>query len=285
MAKLMSNFVKENEKWTLTIDRTNWKLGKTHINFLVLAIAYKGMAIPILWTILKNRGGNSSHKQRVKIMKRFINIFGKERIKVLIADREFIGKEWFKWLQKEDIKFTIRVKAGNYIQVKDKRKKAEQLFSLIKTNESKTLYKASLYGYTGLNLIGIRTEKELIVFATNMMESSEALESYKKRWEIETMFSAFKKRGFDLEATHMTAPEKLSLLFGMISIAFAWSYMVGIWKHHNVKKIKILSHKRKEKSYFLYGLEHLSSILYRDYIDKVTISPILMAIPIKNDDY
>ena len=50
MAKLMSNFVKDDEKWTLTIDRTNWKFGKTHINLLVLAIAYRGMAIPILWT-------------------------------------------------------------------------------------------------------------------------------------------------------------------------------------------------------------------------------------------
>jgi len=38
-------------------------------------------------------------------MQKFINIFGKEKIKALLADREFIGKEWFNYLKKEEIPF------------------------------------------------------------------------------------------------------------------------------------------------------------------------------------
>ena len=34
------------KNWVLTLDRTNWKFGKFHINILVLGLAYQGMAIP-----------------------------------------------------------------------------------------------------------------------------------------------------------------------------------------------------------------------------------------------
>ena len=44
-AKLLSSILPNDEKWVLTMDRTNWKLGKSNVNLLVLGVAYKGMAI------------------------------------------------------------------------------------------------------------------------------------------------------------------------------------------------------------------------------------------------
>ena len=43
-----------SSKYYLTLDRTNWKWGKKNINILMLAIAiaYKGVAIPIYWKLL-----------------------------------------------------------------------------------------------------------------------------------------------------------------------------------------------------------------------------------------
>ena len=34
-------------KWTLVLDRTNWMLGKIHINILYLSVAYKNISIPL----------------------------------------------------------------------------------------------------------------------------------------------------------------------------------------------------------------------------------------------
>ena len=39
--------INDESKWTLVMDRTNWKLGNTHINILYLAVAYKSVAIPL----------------------------------------------------------------------------------------------------------------------------------------------------------------------------------------------------------------------------------------------
>jgi hypothetical protein len=36
------------QQWLLCLDRTNWKFGTMNINILVLAVAYHGVAIPLL---------------------------------------------------------------------------------------------------------------------------------------------------------------------------------------------------------------------------------------------
>ncbi len=39
--------LKHEKKWTLILDRTNWKFGKKHINILFLAVAHHRIAIPL----------------------------------------------------------------------------------------------------------------------------------------------------------------------------------------------------------------------------------------------
>ena len=50
----------------------------------------------------------------------------------------------------------------------------------------------------------------------------DVLRTYRLRWAIESAFSALKARGLNLEATHMTASERISRLFGLLCIVFAW---------------------------------------------------------------
>jgi hypothetical protein len=91
------------------MDRTNWKWGKKNLNILVLAVVYKGVAIPV-YGLLLNKRGNSSTRERIALMQRFISQFGKGRLLGLLADREFIGEVWLAWLKSEQIDFHIRTK-------------------------------------------------------------------------------------------------------------------------------------------------------------------------------
>ena len=92
------------------------------------------------------------------------------------------------------------------------------------------------------------------------LEADNALGLYKRRWEIETLFSAFKIRGFNLEETHMSNPKKLDTLFTLLSLAFVWSHTIRECLNEK-EPIKTLKHGRKAKSIFLYGLEYLARIL------------------------
>ena len=99
----------------LALDRTNWKLGKAHINILALAIVTRKFRIPIMWLHL-GHGGNSSTEQRIELMNQYIDEFGVESIQSLLADREFVGDEWFTYLGENNIPFVSRLRKDMHIE-------------------------------------------------------------------------------------------------------------------------------------------------------------------------
>lgn len=92
------------------------------------------------------------------------------------------------------------------------------------------------------------------------MAAGRACGLYRRRWEIETLFAAMKSQGFDLEAKHMTAPDRISRLVGLSSLAFVWSHLVGQWRHKQ-DPLKTKKHGWLEKSLFRYGLDLLQSVM------------------------
>ncbi|WP_176225173.1 hypothetical protein [Methylomagnum ishizawai] len=76
LARLLVRLVPVGDgPWRLTLDRTNWKFGLAEINFLVLGIAHRGMAVPVFWSVL-GKAGNSDTVERIALMERFLKVFG-----------------------------------------------------------------------------------------------------------------------------------------------------------------------------------------------------------------
>jgi hypothetical protein len=240
----------------LSMDRTNWRWGKKDINILMLSVVYKGIAIPLFWTLLTKRG-NSDTQERIEIIQRFINQFGKSMIAGLLADREFVGDNWFAWLLTEKIPFCIRIK-NNVITTNARGLEVniDALFYDLKPGEQSVLQGLRKLWRHKVYLSALRlTDGELLIVATDyLMESP--IQHYALRWEIETLFSCLKGRGFNFEDTHMTQPERIEKLLALLSIAFCWAYKTGEWRHVQ-KAIKIKKHGRKAISYFRYGLDLL----------------------------
>ena len=44
----------------LALDRTNWKIGSTDVNILMLAIVTRRFRVPLLWTLLPHQGCSDS---------------------------------------------------------------------------------------------------------------------------------------------------------------------------------------------------------------------------------
>lgn len=55
--------------------------------------------------------------------------------------------------------------------------------------------------------------------------------------------------------------ERMANLFAIVMLAYFWCYLVGIYIHENIKKIKVLHHGRRSKSLFKYGLEYIAQCL------------------------
>lgn len=273
----------DSAPWTLSMDRTNWKIGKVHVNILYLCICHGKMGIPLFWCFLEDKKqGNSDHLDRIDLLELFIETFGKERIAVLTMDREFIGKAWLEdFLQARDIAYVVRLKEAGYMANGRGRKvKMEQLFHPLQPGETVSLgarktgkAKEACTHY----ITALRSHKGELVVLAHSADIADAGEQYRKRWDIAVMFRAFKSGGFNLEDTRITHPDKLHTLTQVMAIAFCIAYRQGEIEH-NQKPPTLKKHGYPPKSRFRTGLDLLRNLYtnakrkWRKIIKKLELS-------------
>ena len=87
---------------------------------------------------------------------------------------------------------------------------------------------------------------------------------YEHRWQIETLFAAFKSRGFNLESCRVNLAKRIKTLIFVLSIAAVWAVRTGQWLLKQGKSIPLKHYKDKPpqycKSLFRWGLDHLQNI-------------------------
>ena len=246
-------------KWILALDRTEWKRGATTINLLVLAVVVHGCAIPLLWSVVPNPGASDT-RERKHLLERFMALLGKERVRFITADREFIGREWIGWLLEQGLAFRIRVKAGEWLRHADPakgEKRGSQWFGLRACRckpRAMTLW--GLPVYVGGKRLG--GSNEYLIVISN--EKGDLLSEYRLRWKIETLFQALKGRGFDLESCRLSQERRLSGWFGFLSLGLCWCLKVGRFLDE-IAPLPLKKHGRRAISVFQRGLRELQALV------------------------
>lgn len=272
-----------NESWILSIDRTNWKLGKSNINILCVGICYKGICFPIAWITLDKRG-NSNTAERISVIEKFILLFGKTKIKCLTADREFIGFKWFTYLLDQGIPFRIRVK-DNFTVISSKGKKSpiKALFRNLKQGEVRALSRPRMICGVKVFIVGQKLPSgKYLILATDTNPET-AMDDYRLRWEIETLFACLKTRGFNFESTHLTRVDRIEKLVAVLAITFCWCHITGEWLHEQAP-IKIKKHGRRAVSIFRYGLNFLREIVFNLNDNKRRYNQVVRLLSIRLDN-
>jgi len=263
-ARFVISMLPKKKSYYLVMDRTNWKYGRENINILMLGIIYKNTAVPLYWEMLDKRG-SSNTKERKQLLSKAILLLGKQRIAGLLCDREFIGVKWFKYLIEQDIEFHIRIpkqiRVGSVLE--KNRRVVNNLFRFLKENGKLDYPKqVSIFGFK-LYVSGMKSKKGYCVIVSNK-SNFDSLKKYQMRWTIENLFGAFKTRGFNFEDTHFKNLDKIKLLIVLVSIAYLWSVLIGIWLDA-VTPIKIKHHGRKSISVFRYGFDYLVRVIKSIY--------------------
>jgi len=260
-ALILERIAKEGQHLYLSLDRTHWKLGKTHQNILGLGLLFQGVSIPFMYEVL-GKAGNANTDERKRLMKKILKYL-KGYSGTLLADREFIGKAWFTFLLKQkNMDFVIRIKSNSWIRLKNGRETyVDRRSPGQRRNTTKTYEAITLYGSLSLNLICHRPPKEERVYlVTNHSGLNGALKRYGKRWPLETTFGFLKSRGFDLESTHLTDPKRLKMLIGVLTLCLLWGLRVGEVLNQK-KPITCKKHGRKAISLFRLGLDYLHHLI------------------------
>ncbi|MDK2014797.1 transposase, partial [Deinococcus sp. 43] len=158
-----------------------WHYGQTPLNILVLGVLLGGAVIPLVWSILPHQG-NSCTAARILLVARLLKVMPARRWAVLIADREFVGREWCSFLRWKRIRHCIRIRENTRIEdelVRD-------LFTTLQPGQVRTLFERTwVYGGWMHVVITLSPAGDRVIVASDL-PVLDVLRTYRLRWAIES---------------------------------------------------------------------------------------------------
>lgn len=272
-APILARLIGSEGAWTLALDRTTWKIGSRDVNHLVLAVITRRFRVPLFWTMLDGPG-NSATATRIALMRRYLAHFAPSSVRLLLADREFVGAEWLKFLNDSNIKFAIRLREDLRVTTEDGCELT--LYARLRLARRTRFFQARMGLHEDaeashaplLHFAAKRLDDEWLIVVSNI-PSREALAAYRKRWAIECMFGDAKTRGLNIEDTRITDPRKLALLMALVALAIAWAGRAAA-DLLGIGSPKRKAHGHFAQSWFRTGFDRIRNLLsagHRDALD------------------
>ena len=166
------------------------------------------------------------------------------------------GKKWFKFLNKANVAPCIRLKATTKVGGMP----VWALFKGVPTGEVRWWYRPLMVYGVPLRVCAVRDVHGHLLYIATLEHGQHALEAYSRRWSVESLFKFWKGSGFDLEATHLTHPDRLSTLLALVTLTSVWAWRVGDAEHERAP-IPVLAHGRLALSIVRYGLNTVKTAL------------------------
>lgn len=248
----------------LALDRTNWKYGQTDINVLVLSVQHQGTAIPLYYQVV-NKAGNSDQSARIALLDRFISQFGTTFVNGIIGDREFIGADWWRWLNEQHLPFIIRIKRNQRLHDGNGRSPITvgQQFANLKPGRKSRLRQARWIGGEKVWVSAMRLSDGTLLVIACSRKTANPFKVYGLRWGIEHLFQCLKSRGFRLEDTRLTHCSRIKNLLSVLTLAVVWAIKVGEWHIRQVAPMACGKDGYPLKSLFRLGLDKLTELCRR----------------------
>lgn len=206
------------------LDRTNWKHGQTDVNVLMLAVLWRGVAIPLLFELLPH-GGSSDTALRQTLIDDALCLITASQIRVLYADREFVGHDWIQGLARKGIPICVRLRRDSPIDEWT----AHDWLGRLQTGTAGLLVEhAEVYGQPMNVVLTYTPDGDALIMASNTGAVTAIQAQYRKRFRVECLFRALKSKGFKLESTHMTLHDHVERLLCLLTLTYVWCVLVGI---------------------------------------------------------
>lgn len=248
MKELIQRLDKRSVGLYILLDGTSWEFGQTRFHFLTLSLVYQGISVPFFFVNLGKKGLSNLNERRRTF--KMANLIFPLKGMTLLADREYIGRDWFAALVDEfEMNFIIRLAESKYKkEVTEQNKHYGEV--LKKIRRGKVVDIDIMIGDRAFRFIGKKNtnpenaDDDLLLLLTNLKSNKhKIIARYGVRWQIECLFKCLKTNGFHMEDLGLKDPAKVRLMISIIVACYVLCVCEGI---KNLTKIAV-SKKTKTK--------------------------------------
>lgn len=190
---------------------------------LMVSFLYRGRALPLIWVTRTGKKGHFPESMHVELIKAVHDMVPAGKEVICLGDGEFDGTDGLATLEQfgwhsvcRTAKDSLFYEDGEAFAIQDICPEKGDCTGIENLEFTKERY-GPVTGIAGWG----RDYQEPIYRVSNFLLPELACQGYRKRFRIETMFSDFKGRGFQLQKSGLRDPIKVSRL--LIAVALAYS--------------------------------------------------------------
>lgn len=234
---------------------------------LMAGVIYQKRLLPLTWTVYRGEKGHAPATTHVAVMEALKTLIPEDADVIVVGDGEYDAVELLKWIQEETSwDFVMRTardtcvrSEGEEVQLQTwglSRGQVLELTDVLFTRQ----------GFGPVNVVGWwgREYSEPVYLVTSLEVAEEACHWYGRRYRIETLFSDQKSRGFHIDKSHLSHPERLARLLIATCLTYLWMIYLGVDVIQRRCTDRIDRADRRDKSLFRLGLDWLAYLLKHD---------------------
>ena len=239
---------------TLILDRTEVV---DRFNILMLAVGFRGRAIPLAWDVLSHKGA-CCFKEQKKLLDRIAPLLPANVLIALMADSEFRNVELFGYACSRNWDYALGHK-GDTLIFRDDLKTWQRLDELPVRSGKPIFLEGVLltqqHGFGPTNLIAFWDDDDDCARYrfTNRPPNGFTLRWTRQRSWIEGLFRDYKSGGFQLDKTRLEHPDRLDHLLLVMAVATLWFVAMGRRLVKMGLRYEIDSAPKRSRTYFQIG--------------------------------
>lgn len=244
---------------------------------LMVAVIYKGRALPLVWLVYKGKKGHTHAQRHIEALQKLKPLLAEQTSVVLLGDAEYDTFDMLTWVDETtDWAYAIRTEPRVLLTKNGCTFPARHLLygDNCRTIASQVLFTAKQFGPAQVVACWEPPHKKPLYLISSLTSIDDICSAYGKRFKLETLFSDQKSRGFHIEKSHLSDPQRLARLLFAAALAYIWMIFQGLEVFFDHDKRSFIDRpNRHDKSLFRLGFDWLKVALTRGFDFNVLFHP------------
>lgn len=230
---------------------------------LMISVIYKKRALPLVWVVVQGSKGHFPEETHCQLVQAIKPLLPEGCHVIFLGDGEFDGNQLQAEIDDNGWEYVCRTARNRLIDDDGDQFALDEIH--LQPGDCLSLPDVSVtqdkYGPVLVVAWWRRDSRKPIYLVSNMLLAEEACYWYGKRFRIETFFSDQKSRGFHLQKSHISDPERMSRLLIAACLAYIWIIYLGVIAKRDQWVAIIHRTDRCDLSLFQLGLDLLEHFL------------------------